>query len=201
VMLDAVKLASPAILFAGVDAAPPPLDATLVCRPGEPLPARPNARPAPAAPPGTQFSLIEAPSPDSEAAETPAATSPKATAPAPAPPPEVTLKAPMRLNPAVRDALAAVVQTLNESATTTAACTVASGLFIPLQELERRGIQPAVALRALADVRMLVHTDRNRPATVSRDFGGDTTVGLVIDPRFIDGFDMAGFVLPESAKD
>lgn len=202
VMLDAVKLASPAILFAGIDAAPPPLDAKLVCRPGEPLPARPKAPPpAPAAPPGTQFSLIEAPSPDSVVAETTAAASPGATAAAPALAPEFTLKAPMRLNPAVCDALAAVVQTLNENATTAAACTIANGLFIPLQELERRGIQPAVALRALADVHMLVHTNRSRPPTVSRDFGGDTTVGLVIDPRFIEGFDMAGFVLPEVTKD
>ena len=58
-----------------------------------------------------------------------------------------------------------------------------------------------MALRALADVRMLVYADRSRLPTVSRDFGGDTTIGLVIDPRFIDGFDMAGFVLFESAKD
>ena len=107
----------------------------------------------------------------------------------------------MRLNPAVRDALLAVVQTLNENATTAAACTVANGLFIPLRELQRRGIQPALALRALADVRMLFHADKSRPPTVSREFGSDTTVGLVIDPRFIDGFDLAGFVLPGAAKD
>jgi conjugal transfer pilus assembly protein TraI len=56
--LEAVKLASAAILFAGVDAPPPPLEARLVCRPGDPLPARPKPPTTPSAPPGTQLSLI-----------------------------------------------------------------------------------------------------------------------------------------------
>lgn len=60
---------------------------------------------------------------------------------------------------------------------------LSSGLFIPLRALERRGTQPALAMRALSDVRMLVHQDRSRPPTVSHDVGGNLTNGLVIDPR------------------
>ena len=159
-------------------------------------------------PSGAQLSLIEPPPPADEVTRAPV-LDPSATptpvappkAPEPPTPPALALKAPLRLNPAVRDALASVVETLNVGASPVAACTVANGLFIPLHELERRGIQPALALRALADVRMLVHADRARPPTVSRDFGGDMTVGLVIDPRFIDGFDLAGFVLAEPVRD
>jgi conjugal transfer pilus assembly protein TraI len=104
----------------------------------------------------------------------------------------------MRLNPAVRVARASVVHTLNGPGAAAAACALMDGLFIPLQELERRGIQPALAMRALADVSMLVHAQRSRPPAVSRDFRGETTPGLVIDPRCVDGFDLAAFNWPET---
>lgn len=207
-VLEAVKFASPSILFAGIDPAPTPLDVRLVRKPGEPPTPAQTPQRSQAAPSGTQLSLIEQPQTPHDIEQPPAAASaaaptPLASPPAPDPQPQpaFSLKAPLRLNPAVRDALAAVVQTLNADAAPAAACTVASGLFIPLHELERRGIQPALALRALADVRMLVHPDRTRPPTVSRDLGGDMTVGMVIDPRFVDGFDLAGFVLTEPVKD
>ena len=90
-----------------------------------------------------------------------------------------------------------MVQTLNGPCASAAACAVSNGLFIPLRELERRGIQPAVAMRALSDVRMLMHHERGRPPTVSHDFGGEMTVGLVIDPRCVDGFDLAAFAVTE----
>ena len=214
--LEAVKLASAAILFAGVDAPPPMLEARLVCGAGDPLPAPPKPPTAFAAPPGTQLSLIAtadpahqpegsaaatpehervAPAPPSPAPTQPGPEQPPPPAPVP-PPPAFKLNAPLRLNPGVRDALAAVVQTLNGPGASAAACTVSDGLFIPLRELERRGVQPAVAMRALADVRMLVHHDRGRPPTTSHDFGGEMTVGLIIDPRCVDGFDLATFAAP-----
>jgi conjugal transfer pilus assembly protein TraI len=213
--LDAVKLASPAILYAGVDAPPAPLDLRLVCMPGEAPPARPAAKLAPAAPPGTQFSLIEPlPPPDAQGSPpeiapparppvaAPAAPSPPEPAPAVPPPcPAFSLKAPLRLNPAVRDALDSVVATLNGPGAAAAACAVANGLFVPLHELEGRGIQPTVAMRALSDVRMLVHQDRNRPPTVSQRFGAGMTVGLVIDPRCVEGFDLAAFNVADLAGD
>ena len=212
-LVDAVKLSSPAILFAGVDQAPTPLDVNLVRRPGEPVSPSVAITPlrAPAPPPGTQLSLIapaETPSEDADARHDDAPPAP-ATTPLPplsAPPVSPTptafsLKAPLRLNPAVRDALAAVVHSLTAIGAPPSACTVATGLFVPLNELERRGIQPAIAIRALAEVRMLVHRDSTSPPTISRDFDGQMTVGLVIDPRFVEGFDLDGFVLPENAKD
>jgi conjugal transfer pilus assembly protein TraI len=212
--LEAVKLASPAILFAGVDALPLPLELRLVCKPGEVSPTRSAAKPAPAAPPGTQFSLIDS-LPPSDARESPdevpSPARPEATPAVPAPPPPdpapaaapplptFSLKAPLRLNPAVRDALESVVETLNGPGASAAACAVANGLFVPLHELEGRGIQPAVAMRALSDGRMLVHQDRNRPPTVSQRFGADITVGLVIDPRCVEGFDLAAFNVADQA--
>ena len=101
----------------------------------------------------------------------------------------------MRLNPAVRDALAAIVHTLNGPGSAAAACAMADGLFVPLHELERRSIQPALAARALADVRLLVHKDRSRAPTVSREFAGASAVGLVLNPSCVEGFDPAAFTL------
>ena len=101
----------------------------------------------------------------------------------------------MRLNPVVRDALTAVVHTLNHEAGPAQCCTVATGVFIPLVELERRGTPPSQAIRALADVRMLATLDTTAP-TLTRDFNGAPTVGLVLDPRFVSGLDLDGFALP-----
>lgn len=99
----------------------------------------------------------------------------------------------MRMNPAVRDALAAIVGTLNGPGSAAAAAPVAAGLFVPLGELELRGVQPALAARALADVGLLVHAKRDGPATVSCNFRGEPTIGLVVAPACIDGFDPAAF--------
>lgn len=99
----------------------------------------------------------------------------------------------MRLNPAVREALAAIVNTLNGPGSAAAAAPIAAGLFVPLVELEVRGVQPALAGRALADVRLLVHARRDGPATVTADFRGEPTIGLVVAPACIDGFDLASF--------
>ena len=86
------------------------------------------------------------------------------------------------------------------SAAVNSACAVADGLFVPLHELEQRGVQPALAARALAEVRLLVHKDRNRPPTVSRDFAGAPTVGLVICPSCVEGFDPAAFTVAAPAE-
>ena len=209
--VEAVKLASPAILLAGQAAQPEAIDASLVSPPDAPLSDRSGKMIAPTTPPGTQLSLIdqadEAEWPDAPAAAAlprqPAAPArdakrPNPLPPSPAVPPTFRLNAPLRLNPAVRDALASVVHTLNGPGATAAACAAADGLFVPLQELERHGIQPALAMRALADVSMLVHAQRSRPPAVSRDFRGEMTPGLVIDPRCVDGFDLAAFNLPET---
>ncbi len=200
--LDAIKLTSPAILWSGPEASPRPLDGTLVAS-LEPKVAMATAV-GPAPPPSQkgQLSLLES------ADSTPVATlSPPPTDPAASAPPieaaaatTIALKAPMRLNPAVRDALGSIVSTLNGDARAAAACTVSNGIFVPLAELERRGLQPALVMRALGDLRMLVHADAARPPTTSRDFGGAITVGLIVDPRFVTGLDLATFAIPASPK-
>ena len=104
----------------------------------------------------------------------------------------------MRLNPVVRDALAAVLQTLRASYGPAQCCTVAQGIFVPLAQFEQRSVPPALALRALAEVRMLATTDTKGPPTLSREFNGSPTVGLLLDPRFVEGLDLDAFVLSES---
>jgi conjugal transfer pilus assembly protein TraI len=222
---EAVKLASPAILLHGVAPPAEPLAISLVCPAGATRTTQkaptPAPAPAPAPPPGTQLSLLDATevatspaartSPQPPVSQTPAPP-PAAVAdlavpslhPPPSPPPAAAptfkLNAPMRLNPAVRDALAAIVSTLNGPGSAAAAAPIAAGLFVPLAELERRGVQPALAGRALADVGQLVHSMRDGPATVTADFRGEPTVGLVVAPTCIEGFDPAAFEAATSVE-
>jgi conjugal transfer pilus assembly protein TraI len=198
--VEAVKLASPAILFSGIDPAPEALKKALVRKQGAVEEVPPVA--APVVKVGTQLSLIPAPpvAPTMVAAPT-TPTAPPESSPAPAPSTlsvGFALRAPLRLNPVVRDALTAVVHTLNHAAGPAQCCTVATGIFIPLDELERRGVPPSLTLRALADVHMLAVVDDKGPPTLTRDFNGTPTVGMVLDPRFVDGLDLDGFALPTS---
>lgn len=202
-LLECVKLATPAILFAGIDPAPSALAQRLVRRPGDVEQTSPPATPLATGKPGTQLSLLPpaaassaAPAAIQTAADHGAPVAPEL--PPPAPTRSFALEAPMRLNPVVRDALIAAVHTLNPNAGPAQCCTVASGIFVPLSELERRGVEPSLALRALAEVRMLARVDAKGPPTLTRDFNGTPTVGLVIDPRFVGGLDLEGFALPES---
>jgi len=194
--LDAIKLTSPAILWSGPEAGPHPLAGTLATNLEPTRPMAATAVPPPPPLPRGQLSLLDVAEAD-PSANVPATVSPAIEEAIAA---TIALKAPMRLNPAVRDALGAIVATLNGGARVAAAYTVATGIFVPLAELERRGLQPALVMRALGDLRMLVHADANRPPTTSRDFGGVTTVGLILDPRFVTGLDLATFAIPESPK-
>ena len=206
--LEAVKLSAPAILLAGIDPPPAALPQTLEFK--EQASAPPTSQTAgpvsPSAPPvksGTQLSLIPPPEPPADSK----AGAPVEIEPAPfppelvsAPPPAFfTLQAPMRLNPVVRDALADAVRTLNDGMGLPAVCTIAHGVFVPLVEFERRGIQPSLAMRALVETRMLIKPDRDGPPTLSREFNGNSTVGIVLDPRCVRGLDLAGFVVPPVA--
>lgn len=205
-VLEAVKLTSAAILFAGIDPSPEALDVKLVHRPGEPDPSAPPTTVPRSGRPGEQLSLIpSAASPPpiklaGEPPQKPLGPAPRAEPPPATPPVSFTLQAPMRLNPAARDALTAIVQTLNEGAGPAQGGTVARGFFVPLSEFERRGIQPAMALRALADVGMLVPTSSGGSPTNTCDFNGIPTLGVVLDPRFIAGFDLAGFTLQDAGE-
>lgn len=216
--IEAVKLSSPTILFADIGSAPKPLSIGLV-RAVPSATANTGAPPSPKATeaakvdqqrqPAEQFPLpMEAEPTETHRGSTAPTTiageihsPPHAVAASIAPindrsalvVPRFKLDAPMRLNSAVRDALAQIVDTLNHNAEV-AACTVSSGLFVPLAELGRRNIQPPQALRALAEARMLVL--HNGAPTQLRDFGGEQKMGLLLHPRFITGLDPGNFNVP-----
>lgn len=222
--IEAVKLSSPAILFAGIDSAPKPLSIALVRTPADsstPLPGPPAPVASPATtgkrfPVAQQLPLpieMEPVAADQVASASPARTAEDVVAPIPASNdsvpakpalalmPAFKLEAPMRLNPAVRDALAQIVDTLNRDGSDVAACTVASGLFIPLAEFERRKIEPSLALRALTEVKMLVQAAGTKSQTLARDFGGEQKVGLVLSPHFVAGLEADSFDAPDVGRD
>lgn len=211
--ISAVKLASPAILLTGIEPAPSPLNRPLLQNDSPPTqvstPIKPLARKStgaeasPAAP--FQPSLID-PEPVHPAAEPPTVAPPGAP-PVESPPVEVLapasptpkarlirLKAPLRLNPAVRQALMEATETLNDPPATAPVFTVREGVFVPLAELERRGLQPAVALRALIDVDMVFRPTRSSPPTCTQDVRGVSVVGIVVPARYIDGLDPLAFI-------
>lgn len=205
--MEAVKLGSPAILLAGIEPMPGALSRALQRperEPGAPARSTPSApairQPPPAA---QQLSLIEpenadlseskGPSPsDPPPAPSTAETSPALSAPIIDPRP-IRLKAPMRLNPAVRLALQEAVDTLNDPPAASPLFTVREGVFVPLAEFERRGVQPAVALRSLVDVGLLYRPDHVGPPTTSRDVRGVPTVGVILSAMHVEGFDPAAF--------
>lgn len=215
--IETVKLSSTAILFAGHDPLPPPLAESLTSSRRNNHPSAQAAEPVapqpiPDGPPGTQLSLIPGNAEQNQQASNNQDTQAEgALLPTAAPSalaltsdtpqteqPTIGLQAPLRLHPVVRDALTEVVNSMNTGAGPAQCCTVALGVFVPLHEFERRGIQPSIALRALSDVHMLVRAPGNSPPTTSRDFNGTSTVGLTIAPRFINGVDMEAFASPEA---
>ena len=198
--IEAVRLTSPTILLAALETAPAPLAVELTRAPRTPSERSPDHHKRPAGAP-QQLSLPVEPADPRDAqpqqarptqsAAPPAANIPRPAAPPPAPAPTFALDAPMRLSPPLRAALAEIVATLNGSADHAAACTTPSGVFLPLKELERRHLDPSLAIRALADVAMLVPSPSGK--TVVREFGGEDTLGLVIHPRFVTGLDAEDF--------
>ncbi len=203
--LDAVKLGAPAILIAGVEPMPVALGRPMQRREREavallaPAPApRPQRQPAkqpePPSAQAAQLSLIE--TDDSSGDEKPPASNePQPAAPAaPVDARPIRLKAPMRLNPAVRQALLEAVDTLNDPPAATPLFTVREGVFVPLAEFERRAVQPAVAMRSLMDVGMLHRPAQGAPPTLSRDVQGVPTVGVVLLAACVDGLDPEAFI-------
>jgi conjugal transfer pilus assembly protein TraI len=97
------------------------------------------------------------------------------------------------MNPLVAGALQDIVATLNADGNDAAACRVARGVFVPLAQIERRRVDPGMAVRALAELRMLAPAD-GASKTVVYDFDGLAQPGVVIAPRFVSGLDPADFV-------
>jgi len=192
--LEAAKFSAPAIILAGIDLPPEILPQALEFKPQPATassgPPMPPLAPMPAQE-NPQLSLIPPPAGDdanAAPAEEGAGSSPLASAQS-----TFALQAPMRLNPLVRDALANAVRTLNDGMGPPIVCTVAEGLFVPLDEFVRRGVQPSQAMRTLSETNMLVKQAPNGPPTHSNEFNGHQTIGIVLNPRYVRGLDPAAF--------
>ena len=215
--LEAIKLASPLLLLVGLPALAKPLDAWLVLRatPGprtRPNPQAPSASsadigdsddddrtPAPAAGgpagrvDGGQLSPLDAAPPpsareDSEDGDAHIDSSPRATQPPALS--AVRFKAPMRLHPTVRktlDELTAAHGTVSAGATLHQ---VDGGVFVALDQFQRRGVQPALALRALRDAGMLVGNGRGEPTRVIH-ITGVAVPGVVLSTDHFAGLEPA----------
>lgn len=102
------------------------------------------------------------------------------------------------MNPLVAGALQDIVATLNTAGTDAAACRVDRGLFVPLAQIERRRVDPGMAVRALAELQMLAPTAGGASKTVVHEVGGVAQPGVVIAPSFVSGLEPADF-LPAAA--
>lgn len=202
--VDALKLLSPALLLPSWEGEVSPLPAALrVARPpasasapaptgpvtSPPAPSTPQTqeasslRPAPPAappPPDPQRSLLDGLADDAPDAASPPPSLVQDTPPA-------RLKAPLRLAPSVRAALTQTLQALQDNAGTASACPVPDGLFVALAEFQRLGVQPATALRALHDARMLVGTGPDGTPQITHALHGVPLPGVVIAAAHIDG--------------
>lgn len=99
----------------------------------------------------------------------------------------LSLHLPMRLPARLRAALVSVVEALESSIDPPLARLIDSGLFIALAEFERRHVDPSLALRTLAEARMLA-TDANTSAPSSTcTIGGQNHLGLTIAPTYVAG--------------
>ena len=199
--VEALRIADPATLFPGVDVLPAPIPTTLLSPPSATARSNPEAAvqttvaatslPIEATPPSpTDEPQLSIPLQDPQATER---NGPPAPAAPRAPPdrPPFHLRTPHRMNPLVAGALQDIVATLNTAGTDAAACRVARGLFVPLAQIERRRVDPGMAVRALAELRMLAPADRGDSKTVVHDLGGVDQPGVVIAPEFVAGLDVA----------
>jgi hypothetical protein len=104
------------------------------------------------------------------------------------PPPRVALRAPEKLHPPLRAALQEIVATLDAPALPRAAAVMALGVFVPLHELARRGVDPASAVRALSDAHMLARDSSDpQSKTCTRAFAGERALGVVLAPHCVGG--------------
>lgn len=190
--IEAIRLASPSIVLAAMDRPPEPLPYALV-RP------RPESRAAPTSAATSSVhsgQTIELPLALPAAPDTPLQpSSPAGPTGADLSPgrPTFSLTAPLRLDAPLRAALGDVVDSFSHDGADVACCSTPTGLFIPLAEFERRAIEPASAMRALADASMLVSSASSKTKPVTQYFGGEAKAGLIIHPRFIAGFEHADF--------
>lgn len=210
--LQAIKIALPAILLAGEAETTKPLGRALVFGGGACAPAteQPSAITSNLAADSTEHRVPRQGSTVSPAVSAPTSATAPATAdlieanalsepPAQAqqelalePPAEpFTLNAPLRLNPQVRDALAAAVATLNSPSTGPTALTIPTGVFVPLAIFKRARLDVTMAVRALAELAMIDTSKSGKPRTVEHELDGACEPGVVLRPAFVRGLPAA----------
>lgn len=107
--------------------------------------------------------------------------------------PVFRLSAPMRLQPQVREALAAAIDSMNGNAKAALAVTVPTGIFVPLDHFKKAKLDLPVVLRALGELEMAVAGRGGRPSTVQHELAGQEVLGFVLRPQFVEGLDPAMF--------
>lgn len=202
--VDALRIGDPAMLFPGTDALPVPISNSLLSPPSAPALLNPGAavrtaveEPVPTSPtvPTPQADELQLSIPLRDPQDGLADDPPVPSAPSAMPDrPVLRLRTPHRMNPQVAGALQDIVATLNTATTEVDACRVARGLFVPLEQIERRRVDPGMAVRALAELRMLAPVASGASKTVVHDLGGVAHSGVVIAPRFVSGLDPADFL-------
>lgn len=207
--VEAVKLASPEILL--LDPGDhKPLQQPLIPGPNAPKPPKPHAGTAdppqpvqrelplggpeqPALPEDAKATAVS----DGKVVAPPPAVQTNATKPPSGPSrsedPVFRLAAPMRLQPHVRDALAAAIDTMNGDAKHALAVTVPTGIFVPLDHFKKSNVDLPVVLRALGELDMAICGKPGRPNTVQHELAGQEVLGFVLRPQFVDGLDPALF--------
>lgn len=206
-VLQAVRIAVPDLLLAGLGIPREPLPEALVANigasqhpetPPKPEPSPPVSAPSTSSPPlPPEPHQLELPvSPTSELpllAAAPLArpevdTGGTARAAHSPPASKLALEAPLRLTPRLRTALASILEALQDPHATPMARIVERGVFIALAELEHHHLEPSLCLRALADARMLASEDSRNPTTSTHWIDGQPQLGLTIARAFISGW-------------
>lgn len=96
------------------------------------------------------------------------------------------LRAPLRLNPAVRAAVAEIIDSLNGPGSA-ACCTTPRGVFVPLQQFKTHAVDTGIAVASLFEAGMLATSKEGR--TTRHQFDGRPTLGVCILPEFVAGLD------------
>ena len=175
----------PDLIDTALAATDPPSD-TAAAAPGVDLPNEPSNGPPTLAPSINITSELE-PLPEALAALGVPPVSLAAAAPT------FKLIAPLRLNPMVRDALAAAIASMNGDARAADAITVSSGVFVPLDHFKQHHVDIPVVLRSLAETGLTVGGSASRVGTVQHDMNGHPELGIVIKPAFVEGLDPSAF--------
>lgn len=211
--LTAVRLSSPDVLFAGLSSQPTMLERSLAtagraaeAAPAQVAPARPDVGAHATQSRATEHevacpSLFDGvpacglPEPTKEvAASDETSNTGGKQAVVVSTPPEFKLKAPVRLNPQVRQALESIVASMNRDASTILARTVPTGVFVPLASFKELRIDTAIAVRGLAEVGMLAVSANSRSKTVIQEFNSSDVTGVVVLPEYVEGLSASDFV-------